>query len=265
MVNLAKEDHSFELGLIGKPLGHSFSASYFNEKFKREHLDGRYSLFPLDSIKELTRLVNDHSRLTGLNVTIPYKQQVLEWIDEVSEDVSHIGAVNTIVVKRDKLGNARLVGHNTDWIGFKESVEPLLHSEITKALILGTGGASKAVFYALRRLGIEGTFVSRFPEKASLINAISYSDISKEILETHPLVVNTTPVGMFPDMDSCPPIPYNLLSSSNVCYDLIYNPEQTMFMKLASAHNAIVKNGLEMLHLQAEAAWKIWLSEMSSV
>lgn len=241
-------------GLIGKKLGHSFSADFFNKKFAEEGIPETYRLFQLQSITDFPSLILQYPELKGLNVTLPYKQDVMLFLDHISPEASGIGAVNVVKIKWGK--DIILTGFNTDYIGFRDSLIPLLNNEIKKALILGTGGASKAVAYVLKNLDIDFTFVSRNPSDGQL----SYQDLTPEIISQNLLIVNTTPLGMWPDVDSCPPIPYDALTSRHVCYDLVYNPETTSFMKLASQKGAITKNGLEMLHLQALAAWDIWTS-----
>lgn len=237
-------------GLIGKPLGHSFSADFFNKKFAEERIPEHYSLFPLDSIDCLPKLLNSHPDLKGLNVTIPYKQQVIPFLDSIDKDAKEIGAVNVIKINQD----GSLKGYNSDAIGFHESIAPLLDSHMKRALVLGTGGASKAVCYVLKKLGLEVLSVSRTAHNS----IISYNELTPEIMSTHLVIVNTTPLGMWPEIQNAPAIPYHLLSPRHLCYDLVYNPAVTTFMKLSSEAGATVKNGLEMLHLQALAAWKIW-------
>ena len=241
--------------LIGKPLAHSFSADFFNEKFKREGIDNKYILAPLDSISEVTRLLDDHPDLQGFNVTIPYKQQIIPYLDALSHEAREIGAVNVVKVSH-RGGKRFLKGYNSDAIGFKNSIAPLLKPDMTKALILGTGGASHAVEYVLRSLGIECVKVSRTPADGRII----YSDLSEAVMAAHLVIVNTTPLGTWPNTDTCPDIPYHLLSPRHLCFDLVYNPSITLFMKKAAENGATVKNGLEMLHLQALAAWDIWNS-----
>lgn len=241
-------------GLIGKKLGHSFSADFFNKKFKTEGIDESYQLFPLASIDEFPSLLKKHPDLNGLNVTIPYKQQVIPFLDELSEEAEKIGAIN--VIKINKRGNKLfLKGYNSDAIGFRDSLLPLLNPEIQNALILGTGGASKAVAYVLKQLGLNITFVSRNPVEN---NQISYNQLTPDIISDNLLIVNTTPLGMYPDIDNCPPIPYQYLTPRHLCYDIVYNPMETKFMKLSSEHGALVKNGIDMLKGQAVAAWDIW-------
>lgn len=242
-------------GLIGYPLGHSFSAQYFTEKFLREGLDECYKLFPIKDINSLSELVDGNKTLNGLNVTLPYKQAVIPFLDKISGDASEIGAVNVIRISRcENAAGTHLSGYNTDWKGFIESLEPMLHPHVKKALILGSGGASKAVVYGLKKRGIKPLIVSRSKNSGDM----TYDDIDKTIMSEHLLIVNTTPLGMFPETEAYPDIPYNFLRPDHICYDLIYNPEQTEFMRKSAAMGAEVKNGLEMLHIQAELSWKIW-------
>ena len=243
-------------GIIGKKLGHSFSAKFFNEKFKREGLPETYNLFPIPDIKEFPALIKDNQDLKGLNVTIPYKSEVIPYLQELSPEAKAIGAVNVIKIKRNG-DSIHLEGHNTDSIGFRDSLSPLLNPNIKKALILGTGGASKAVAYILKQFGIDYTFVSRTPKE----NQLSYDDLTKEILEDNLLIVNTTPLGTFPDIDESPSLPYQYITPDHLCYDLVYNPEETQFLKKSASQGAKIKNGIEMLHGQALAAWDIWKSD----
>lgn len=242
-----------EYGLIGKKLGHSFSADFFNEKFHKEGIDASYSLFSMPEISDFSSLLSHHPLLRGLNVTIPYKQEVIPFLDALSEEASAIGAVNVIKIS-EKDGKKFLKGFNSDCIGFRESLLPFLQEDMKKALILGTGGASKAVKYVLENAGVEITFVSRKPKEGML----TYDELSKEIIDEHLLIVNTTPLGMYPDVEGYPPIPYQFLTRKHFCYDLIYNPPVTEFMKKSAKEGALVKNGLEMLILQALASWEIW-------
>lgn len=245
------------LGLIGRKLGHSFSADYFTKKFREEGVDGKYRLYPIPDIGGLTELLDSHPDLKGLNVTIPYKEAVIPLLDHISEDASAIGAVNVIDIRHDSEGNRVLYGYNSDWKGFSDSLLPLINAKMQKAIVLGTGGASKAVGYALKRLGIEVLFVSRNPNgKAS--DTIAYEKLTPEIIRDHRIIVNTTPLGMFPDKATYPDIPYDALTELHLCYDLVYNPEETEFMKRASKYGAKVKNGLEMLHRQADISREIW-------
>lgn len=245
-----------QYGLIGFPLGHSFSASYFAGKFSRENIDAEYVNFPMEVVDGLRDFVRDNPHLAGFNVTIPHKQAVIPLLDDLSIAANEIGAVNVVKVVRDEEG-FRLVGYNTDHLGFAESLRPLLTTDVRRALVLGTGGASRAVVYALKRMDIVPQLVSRHKREGIL----AYDDIDAQTLRDFPLVVNCTPLGMFPKVDAAPPIPYEHLSASNIFYDLVYNPDDTKFMRLGRSHGAKAKNGLEMLHLQAEAAWNIWKSE----
>lgn len=240
-------------GLIGKKIGHSFSAQFFNEKFKREGIPEEYFLFPLENISLLPELIETHSELKGLNVTIPYKSSVIPYLNRLSDEAKAMGAVNVIKIIRNK-DNVELVGYNSDSIGFRESLLPILRHDIKKALVLGTGGASKAVEYVLSNLGIKVTKVSRTPKE----NELRYDELSKEIMEENLLIVNTTPLGMFPDVDTMPPIPYNFLTPDHICYDVVYNPIETKFLKESTKAGALTKNGIDMLHLQAIGAWNIW-------
>lgn len=249
-------------GLIGRKLGHSFSASYFNDKFSRLGIDARYELFEIESADEIGGLISRHPELRGLNVTIPFKQDIIAILDkELTDHIAlEAGAVNTVKIYRGERG-IRLAGFNTDIIGFRDSMAPMLEEKteterIDKALVLGAGGgAARAVMFALREyFCIEPTGVSRHPSK----NGITYEELTPEIMGSHRLIVNCTPLGMWPDTDSQPEIPYGCIGERHVCFDLVYNPAETSFMAECHRHGASVKNGLEMLHGQAEAAWKIW-------
>ncbi len=234
---------------------HSFSITYFNEKFKAEGIDAEYVNFEIPEINDFMEVVEENPNLCGLNVTIPYKQQVIPFLDELDKDAAKIGAVNVIKIVRPGKGKVKLVGYNSDVIGFTQSIEPLLEPQHKKALILGTGGASKAVFHGLENLGIEGKFVSRVHRSDEVL---TYEMLTPEVMQEYKVVVNCTPVGMFPKVDFCPHIPYELLTPRHLLYDLLYNPNETLFMKKGMARGAKVKNGLEMLLLQAFAAWEIW-------
>ncbi len=237
-------------GLIGYPLSHSFSPVYFGAKFEKEQITADYSTYPLSDINEFSDLLNKFNGcLKGLNVTIPYKQAIIPHLDQLSPAAQEIGAVNTIQFK-----NNQLIGHNTDVYGFEKSLLPLLKDHHQKALILGTGGASKAIIYVCNQLQIHYQLVSRIPKE----NVITYSDLTAEIIQDHSLIINTTPLGMHPNLDSSPAIPYKHLNDQHLLYDLVYNPSITQFMQKGIDQNAVVKNGLEMLHLQAEKAWQIW-------
>ena len=240
-------------GLIGYPLTHSFSQQYFNRKFDAEGIAARYENFEIPEIGDFTEIIKRHPTLRGLNVTIPYKEQVIPYLNELDPDTAEIGAVN--VIKFIRKGNKlRLKGYNSDVIGFADSLSPLLTPEMKHALVLGTGGAAKAVMQALKKLGISGTLVSRTPAE----DRYTYDDLTAEIMADNLLIVNTTPLGMYPHMDECPAIPYQHLTPSHLCYDLLYNPDVTLFMRKAAEQGAATKNGLEMLLLQAFAAWNIW-------
>lgn len=242
-------------GLIGYPLGHSFSQGYFNEKFKAEQIDAEYVNFEIPSITDFMQVIDEHPNLCGLNVTIPYKEQVIPYLDELDQDAAKIGAVNVIKIIRSPKGKLKLVGYNSDVIGFTQSIEPLLKPCHKRAFILGTGGAAKAVCHGLKSLGLEPTFVSRSKKDKDVL---TYEELTPELMAQHQVIVNTTPVGMFPKVDFCPPILYEYLTPDHLLYDLIYNPDETLFMKKGRTRGAEVKNGLEMLLLQAFAGWEIW-------
>ena len=242
-------------GLIGYPLGHSFSQGFFNKKFAGEGIDAEYINFEIPAITDLPEIIAAHPTLRGLNVTIPYKQAVLPYLDDIDPTAREIGAVNVIRITRDATGHVRLKGFNSDIIGFTDSISPLLiGKDPKKALVLGTGGASHAVMAGLSRLGISGTLVSR----SSRPGVITYADLNEDCMASHTVIVNTTPLGMYPHVDACPDIPYRLVTSEHVCFDLLYNPDVTMFMQRCAEQGATVKNGLEMLLLQAFASWEMW-------
>ena len=231
-------------GIIGYPLLHSFSAKYFSEKFVNEQIDAEYSLYPL---KELTRerMSELLDTLAGMNVTMPYKQEVIPYLDRLDATAQAVGAVNVI---------CNHVGYNTDCLGFMESIRPLLRKDDRKALVLGTGGASKAVCYGLKQLGVIPTLVSRTPQEGML----GYEDLNEAIMAEYTVIVNCTPLGMLPDVDTCPAIPYESVSARHLLFDCVYNPEETLFLKKGRAQGATIRNGMEMLYGQAKAAWKIW-------
>lgn len=240
-------------GLIGYPLGHSFSIGYFNEKFANEGIDAVYTNYEIPSIDDFMEVVESNPELRGLNVTIPYKEKVINYLDSLSDEAKEIRAVNVIkVIHQGK--NTILKGYNSDVIGFTQSIEPMLGSHHKKALILGTGGASKAIDYSLRSLGLETMKVSRFRRA----DTITYEQVTADVVREYPVIVNCTPVGMYPHADECPMLPYEAMDHNNILYDLIYNPDETLFMKKGKAHGAVVKNGLEMLLLQAFASWEFW-------
>lgn len=244
-------------GLIGFPLKHSFSQKFFIEKFARERIDAEYLNFEIEDILQIREVIIFNQHLRGLNVTIPYKEKALPFLDEISPEAREIGAVNVIKVERrpNDMYYYKLIGYNTDYIGFKESIAPLIRREIhKKALILGTGGAAKAVAVALNRLGVAWKQVSRSPKE----NQLAYSGLSVEIMSEYTVIVNASPVGTFPRTDECPDIPYHLLTPNHLLYDLVYNPAETLFLKNGKARGAATKNGAEMLERQALAAWDIW-------
>jgi shikimate dehydrogenase len=243
-----------QYGLIGYPLKHSFSKGYFNDKFKAENIDAEYINFEISSIKDFKSIVKNNPQLKGLNVTIPYKEQVIPFLDQLSDNAKLIGAVNVVKIDRYK-GKTKLTGFNSDIIGFIESIKPLLQVHHQRALILGTGGSAKAIYYGLKQLGIIATFVSR--EKKSK-TTLTYEELDADILSVNTIIVNCTPVGMWPNVDACPAIPYELLTSEHLLYDLLYNPDETLFMKKGKEQGVMVKNGLEMLLLQAFASWEFW-------
>lgn len=243
-------------GLIGYPLGHSFSKNYFNEKFQNELIDAEYINFEIKKIESLPEILASNPELKGLNVTIPYKEKVISFLDSVSQEARAIGAVNVIKVMRD--GNKTMLkGYNSDVIGFTKSIEPLLERFHKKALILGTGGASKAVNYGLKSFGLETVLVSRYERPGT----IQYDKITPDVIREYNVVVNCTPCGMYPHIEECPKLPYEAIDNKNILYDLIYNPDQTLFMKKGAERGATVKNGLEMLLLQAFASWEFWQGE----
>ena len=280
-------------GLIGYPLGHSFSRKFFTEKFEKEGIDAQYLNFEIPSIEDFPNIIKNNPELRGLNVTIPYKQQVIQYLDDISEEAKAIGAVNVVKINRPSpqpspmmgretmrdAGNkpdglpimgemsegqrGSLMGYNSDVIGFVESIKPLLKPHHKKALILGTGGASKAIHYGLeKKLGLETAFVSRRkPDDSSARGTervFTYEEVTADLLKEYEVIVNCSPVGMYPHVDECPTLPYEAMNENHLLYDLVYNPLETLFMKKGAAQGATVKNGLEMLHLQAIASWEFW-------
>lgn len=242
---------NLKYGLLGRNISYSFSRGYFAEKFKHENLPHSYVNFDIEDISQLDDIVKNNSNLKGLNVTIPYKESVIPLLDDLDKRARKIGAVNTIKITRYQ----NLIGYNTDYYGFKKSLNPYLKSYHKRALILGTGGASKAIAYALKKLKIEFDYVSR-SEKEGV--KFLYTDLSKEIIRTYQIIINCTPIGTFPNVNECPDIPYDAITSKHILYDLIYNPEQTKFLSCGDIKGATTINGLEMLKLQAEKSWKIW-------
>ena len=244
-------------GLIGHPLGHSFSQAYFTEKFARENIDARYETFDWEDISEIRQLLDKHPDLKGFNVTIPYKEAIIPYLDEIDETAKEVGAVNTVKV----LENSRLKGFNTDIIGLEVVLFETLSvrgtskgTSVTPALIMGTGGASKAVQYVLKKHDINFHLVSRDPSKGHF----TYETLTPDVIKHHLLIINATPVGMAPNIDEAPVIPYEALTSEHVLFDLIYNPEETLFLKRGKERGAKTINGLSMLYAQAEASWRIW-------
>lgn len=253
-----------EYGLIGKVLGHSFSAKYFNEKFERENIPAHYNLFPLESVDLLPSLIAGHPLLAGLNVTIPYKVDVMKFLDSLSDEAKGIGAVNVIKISRDPVsGNVSLKGFNSDAYGFTESMKQVLESvgyspknddNRPLALVLGTGGASKAVVWSMHNLGFDTQLVGRSHRE----DCLAYGELTPDMVRNAKVVVNCTPLGTSPDVNQAAPFPYEYLHPGQIAFDLVYNPAETLFMKLCHAQGCVVSNGLEMLRLQAVGAWKIW-------
>ncbi|MBR1543665.1 MAG: shikimate dehydrogenase [Muribaculaceae bacterium] len=247
-------------GLIGYPLSHSLSMSFFNRKFSDENINAAYLNFEIEDIGQLMEIFAQYPQLQGLNVTAPYKEQVIPYLSALHESARQIGAVNVIkVIRGAKENELKLIGYNTDIMAFKLSVEPLLDDKKRSAMILGTGGAAKAVECAFHQLGIDVTFVSR----RKTAHTVTYEEITKAMVAKNKIIVNATPLGKYPDVDACPDFPYRFISQEHLCYDLIYNPDETLFMKKALARGADVKNGLEMLLLQAFESYKIWTSPES--
>ncbi len=241
-------------GLLGYPLSHSFSKKFFTEKFDNEGIsDCVYELFPIENAARMMDLIAENPSLRGLNVTIPHKLNVMPFLNEIENAAKEIGAVNCISIDQSKT-QPFLKGYNTDAYGFSESLKPLLESNHQKALIFGDGGAAKAVKYVLKQLGIPFQIVVRKEVEGGLL----YADITPELLAEYHLLINTTPLGMSPNLETCPPIPYEALTAKHLAYDLVYNPEEPLFLQKAKSQGAKIKNGLEMLYLQAERSWYIW-------
>jgi shikimate dehydrogenase len=241
-----------KLGLLGKNISYSFSKAYFKKKFENENIKNiTYENFDLESIDLLPSLIKNTKNLKGLNVTIPYKEEVMPFLDKINKKARAIGAINTIKITK----KGKLVGYNTDFYGFTNSLEPLLKPRHRSALILGTGGASKAVAYSLEQLGISYHYVSR---KKSDGVSYTYQTLTESILRQHKIIINCTPLGTFPNIDDCPDIPYSGITKHHILFDLIYNPEETKFLQLGKQQNAVTTNGLNMLKLQAEKSWSIW-------
>jgi shikimate dehydrogenase len=253
-------------GLIGFPLTHSFSEKYFAEKFRRENIaDASYRLFPIDTIEKLPELISSHPGLVGLNVTIPYKEKVIPFLDELDETAQAVGAVNTILISYLTSQVSRLKGFNTDVHGFRQSIKPFLTSSHERALILGTGGASKAVEYVLKQIGVDCIFVSR-EKKGKSPNGqvekiiLTYEELNPYVIDSCKLIVNCSPAGTFPNVNEFPKLPYEAIGKEHLLYDLVYNPAETAFLKKGKANGAQIMNGLDMLKMQAEKAWDIWNS-----
>jgi shikimate dehydrogenase len=241
-----------KFGLIGKNIDYSFSKTYFSEKFERENLFHSYENFDIPSIEQFPKIISETPNLKGLNVTIPYKEEVIRFLNDLDETAQKIGAVNTIKISE----NGKLKGFNTDFYGFQKSIENFLPLKKKTALILGTGGASKAIAYALENLGFDFKFVSRKENS----NSINYQSLNQALIENHLLIVNCTPLGTFPNIHEYPPIPYAFITENHLLFDLIYNPAETEFLKEGKIQGAKTANGLKMLELQAEKAWEIWNS-----
>jgi len=241
-------------GLIGKNISYSFSKDFFNKKFEVEAIKNTsYQNFDIESILDFPKVLKDHPELKGLNVTIPYKELVIPYLDKLDKKAKKIGAVNTIKISK----KGKLTGYNTDCYGFKKTLKPFMKPHHKKALILGTGGASKAIAYALKKMKIDYSFVSR---NASEHTTYSYHDLSENDIKNNQILINCTPLGTFPNIEACPNIPYQAISSKHILFDLIYNPIETKFLALGKAKNATTINGLKMLELQANKAWEIWNS-----
>ncbi len=241
-----------QFGLIGLPLTHSFSKKFFTEKFENEQIDARYDLFELKHIADFSLLIEEHE-LSGLNVTIPYKEKVMEFMDELDETALEIGAVNVIKFINNK-NSLILRGYNSDAIGFENSLKPFLKPHHQKALILGTGGASKAIDYVLRKNGIQTTFVSRTAKP----DMLTYKKLTEDVLTQNTVIINASPVGTFPHSNECPDIPYQFLTDKHLLFDVVYNPAETLFLKKGREQGATGLNGEQMLVGQAVAAWEIW-------
>lgn len=240
-----------KFGLIGKDIDYSFSKSHFAEKFKNEDLKHTYENFDIDSINKFPEIISSTKKLRGLNVTIPYKEAVIPYLTRLHKTAKKIGAVNTIKITK----KGKLIGYNTDYFGFKKSIEPHLKSHHKKALILGTGGASKAIVYALKKLGIDYKYVSR---KAAGNDVFTYATLTENDIKSYQIIINCTPLGTYPKTNECPDIPYDAIDKTHLVFDLIYNPEESKFLTIAKLKGATICNGSKMLELQAEKAWRIW-------
>jgi shikimate dehydrogenase len=237
---------------VGWPLKQTFSPSYFAEKFRKLGVDASYDKFPIEHISDFPDLLVALPDLRGVNVTIPHKSAIMPFLNALSDDANAIGAVNCIDIR-----NGVLTGYNTDWIGFRDSLAPLLQPHHNHALVLGSGGAAKAIIYALGQMGINPLIVSRQASEWG----ITYAQLTKELMQTYTVIINTTPLGMAPNIETAPPIPYEHITQNHLLYDVVYTPSETKFLNLGSQQGAVCKNGLEMLHLQAEASWEIWTKQ----
>jgi shikimate dehydrogenase len=246
-----------QLGLVGYPLAHSFSKGYFERKFSELKLKvASYTNIEVKDAEQIKEAIAAFPKLQGFNITIPHKQTIVSMCHQLSEEAQAIGAINCV-----RIEGGKWIGHNTDFFGFKQSIKPFLEPHHDKALILGTGGSSKAVAYALKSVGVEVYFVSSQPKNENTI--FTYSQLNEHILNAFKLIINTTPLGMSPNIEKSPEIPYHLLTPHHFCYDLIYNPEETIFLKQAKTRGALTMNGLSMLQLQAEKSWEIWTNNRS--
>ncbi|HNQ26909.1 MAG TPA: shikimate dehydrogenase [Aquaticitalea sp.] len=243
-----------DFGLIGKDISYSFSKAHFTAKFEEEGLDYSYDNFDLDTISQFPEVIKNNPNLLGLNVTIPYKESIIPYLDEVDGVAQEIGAVNTIKIGSD----GKLKGYNTDHLGFQASIFPLLAPHHENALILGTGGASKAINFALKQLNVPCNFVSRTPRPEA---RYTFGGLTEDIIKAHQIIINCTPIGTYPNVNECPEIPYDAVSEAHLLYDLIYNPIQTKFLICGEIKGATISNGAKMLELQAEKSWEIWVSE----
>ena len=237
-------------GLIGNNIDYSFSKTFFNSKFKKEESNDSYENFDISDLSQLSEVLLKNPKLKGLNVTIPYKESIIKYLDRIDSNAQKIGAINTIKITPE----GKLIGYNTDYIGFKESLKNLLPISKKNALVLGTGGASKAIVYALKSLNYKVTQVSRVKKEG----ITTYTELNKEVMIQHQLIINCTPLGTFPNIDQYPSIPYQYVTKNHLMFDLTYNPLETMFIKLSKEQGARISNGLKMLEFQAEEAWSIW-------
>lgn len=256
-MEIIKRMKNAEFGLIGKDIAYSFSREYFNTKFEEKKLSYSYVNFDIDHISQFPSILKKNKNLKGLNVTIPYKETIIPFLDYLSPEAKSIGAVNTIKI----LPNGKLIGYNTDYYGFQKSINPMLGNQHKAALILGTGGASKAIAYAFKEWKMATLFVSQSANK----NTIRYEELTEEIIRTHQIIVNTTPLGTYPNVNSFPEIPYAYITSKHLLYDLTYNPSHTMFMQKGEAQGAKATNGYAMLVEQAEKAWEIWTAKSTEI